>query len=77
MTETRTRDTPVHQLSRSGILAWVRATDPDGVAVKRSVRAATVVPLVFGLTHVLFADPQISLFGAFGSFSLLLLVSFP
>ncbi len=77
MTETETRDTPVHQLSWSGMTAWVRAKDPGGLAVKRSVRAAVVVPLVFGLTHVLFADAQISLFGAFGSFSLLLLVSFP
>ena len=77
MTETKTRDTPGHQLSWSGTVEWVRAQDPGGLAVKRSVRAAVVVPLVFGLTHVLFANAQISLFGAFGSFALLLLVSFP
>ncbi len=34
-------------------------------------------PPVFGLTHVLFSNPQVSLFGAFGSFALLLLVDFP
>ncbi|MGO9028431.1 MAG: FUSC family protein [Acidimicrobiales bacterium] len=35
------------------------------------------MPAVFALTHVLFSDPQVSLFGAFGSFALLLLVDFP
>jgi uncharacterized membrane protein YccC len=35
------------------------------------------MPSVFGLTHLLFSDPQVSLFGAFGSFALLLLVEFP
>jgi hypothetical protein len=35
------------------------------------------MPVVFGLTHLLFSDPQVSLFGAFGSFALLLLVDFP
>ena len=35
------------------------------------------MPGVFGLTHVLFSNPQVSLFGAFGSFALLLLVDFP
>jgi hypothetical protein len=50
--------------------------DPGLLAVKRSVRAAVVVPGVFGLTYALFSNPQISLFGAFGSFALLLLVDF-
>jgi uncharacterized membrane protein YccC len=36
-----------------------------------------VVSSVFALTHVLFSNPQVSLFGAFGSFALLLLVDFP
>jgi uncharacterized membrane protein YccC len=35
------------------------------------------MPSVFGLTHLLFSNPQVSLFGAFGSFALLLLVDFP
>ena len=54
-----------------------RAKDPGFLAIKRSIRAAVVMPIVFGLTHVLFSDPQVSLFGAFGSFALLLLVDFP
>jgi len=56
---------------------WVRKKDPDLLAVKRSVRAAVIMPTVFALTHVLFSNPQVSLFGAFGSFALLLLVDFP
>jgi len=56
---------------------WIGAKDPGLLAVKRSIRAAVIMPTVFGLTHVLFSNPQISLFGAFGSFALLLLVDFP
>jgi len=56
---------------------WVRHKDPGLLAVKRSVRAAITMPAVFGLTHVLFSDPQVSLLGALGSFALLLLVDFP
>jgi len=65
-----------HRL-RSNALGWVKAKDPDLLAVKRSVRAAAVMPSVFGLAHLLSANPQISLLGAFGSISLLLLVDFP
>jgi uncharacterized membrane protein YccC len=50
--------------------------DPDHLVVKRSVRAAVVVPSVFALSHELFSNPQVGLFGAFGSFALLLLVEF-
>ena len=61
----------------SGATGWIRAKDPGLLAVKRSVRAAVVMPLVFGLAHGLFANGQVSLFAAFGSFALLLLVDFP
>jgi uncharacterized membrane protein YccC len=56
---------------------WVTAKDPGLLAAKRSLRAAVVMPFVFGLTHLLFSNPQVSLFGAFGSFALLLLVDPP
>lgn len=62
---------------RPSLAGWMRKKDPDYLAVKRSVRAAVVMPAVFGLTHVLFSNSQTSLFGAFGSFALLLLVDFP
>ncbi len=55
---------------------WLRGRDPDGLAMKRSVRAAVVLPCAFGLAHLAFSDPQVSLFAAFGSFALLLLVEF-
>ena len=62
--------------ARRGLREWIRAKDPDHLAVKRSVRAAVVMPAVFGLAHVAFGNPQIDLFTAFGSFALLLLVDF-
>ena len=34
------------------------------------------MPLVFALAHAIFSNPQVALFGAFGSFALLLLVEF-
>jgi uncharacterized membrane protein YccC len=55
---------------------WIRAKDPDYLAVKRSVRAAVFMPGVFGLAYLVFPNPQVSLFAAFGSFALLLLVEF-
>jgi Fusaric acid resistance protein-like len=56
---------------------WVRAKDPDFLAIKRSARAAVVMPSVFAIAHVVSSNAQLSLFGAFGSFALLLLVDFP
>ncbi|MGP0029057.1 MAG: FUSC family protein [Acidimicrobiales bacterium] len=61
----------------SGAAGWIRDKDPDLTAVKRSVRAALVMPSVFAFAHLVFSNPQVSLFGAFGSFALLLLVDFP
>ena len=60
----------------AGVVGWLRSKDPDFLVVKRSVRAAIVMPSVFAITHVAFSDPQVSLFAAFGSFALLLLVEF-
>ncbi len=60
----------------SKVVDRVRAKDPGFLAVKRSVRAAVVLPSVFGLAHSLFSNPQVGLFAAFGSFGLLLLVDF-
>jgi len=56
---------------------WIRAHDPDLLAVKRSVRAAVVMPAAFGFAHLTVASGQTSLFAAFGAFALLLLVDFP
>jgi uncharacterized membrane protein YccC len=62
--------------AQTGIVGWVRSKDPDLLVVKRSVRAAVVIPGVFALAHETFSNPQVGLFGAFGSFALLLLVEF-
>ncbi len=55
---------------------WIRSKDPDLLVVKRSVRAAVVIPSVFAIAHAAFSDPQVGLFAAFGSFALLLLAEF-
>jgi uncharacterized membrane protein YccC len=60
-----------------GLGTWFNVKAPGRVPLTRSIRAAVIIPGVFGLTHVVFANPQVSLFGAFGSFALLLLVDFP
>ena len=57
-------------------MRWIRSKDPDLLVVKRSVRAAVIMPSVFALAHVAFSNAQVALFGAFGSFALLLLVEF-
>ena len=75
MTGTEETDLDSHWWARHA--RWVGTKDPGFLAVKRSIRAAVVMPMVFGLTHLLFSNPQVSLFGAFGSFALLLLVDFP
>jgi Fusaric acid resistance protein-like len=62
--------------ARRGPREWIRSKDPGYLAVKRSVRAAVVIPAVFGVAHAAFGNAQIDLFTAFGSFSLLLLVDF-
>ncbi len=62
--------------ARARVLRWIRSQDPDLLVVKRSVRAAVIMPLVFGLAHATFSNPQVALFGAFGSFALLLMVEF-
>src|ERR1700677_2854422 len=64
------------QMGWSGVTAWFRAKDPDLLAVKRSVRAAVFVPLVFGIAHLASPNAQLGLFAAFGSFALLLMVDF-
>jgi len=58
-------------------VARVKARDPELLVIKRSIRAAVVMPTVFALTHLVSTNPQVGLFGAFGSFALLLLVDFP
>jgi len=62
--------------ARRNVVGWWRSKDPDLLVTKRSIRAAVVMPSVFAIAHATFSDPQVGLFGAFGSFALLLLVEF-
>jgi uncharacterized membrane protein YccC len=73
---TNPTDTHTPAPARPLALHWIRSKDPDLLVVKRSVRAAVIMPAVFALTYVAFSNPQVALFGAFGSFALLLLVEF-
>lgn len=58
----------------SQAVGWIRTKDPGLLAVKRSARAAVIMPSAFGLAHLLFSNsPQVGLFAAFGSIALLLL----
>lgn len=47
-----------------------------GAALRRAIRAAIVIPVVFAFTDLVLADPTAALFAAFGSFSMLLYVDF-
>ena len=49
---------------------------PDLAALKSAARAAIVIPAVFALADKVIAQPQTSIFAAFGSFALLVLVEF-
>ncbi len=67
---------PAPSSARPGVRQWLRSKDPDLLVVKRSVRAAVVMPAAFAIAHAASSNPQVSLFAAFGSFALLLLVEF-
>jgi uncharacterized membrane protein YccC len=77
MTEGTSGLKSAHSRPWSDATVWIKAKDPGLQAVKGSVRAAVTMPLVFGLAHLFFSNPQVSLFGAFGSFALLLMVNVP
>ena len=49
---------------------------PDLAALKNAARAAIVMPATFAFAHYVIDNPQTSLFAAFGSFAMLVLVEF-
>jgi hypothetical protein len=55
-------------------VAFLRARDPGLLALKRSVRAAVVMPCAFAIGTTAAGDGQVALFAAFGSIALLLFV---
>jgi len=76
MTQAAAPSVPAPSRARPGVRQWLRSKDPDLLVVKRSVRAAVVMPAAFAIAHEASSNPQVSLFAAFGSFALLLLVEF-
>ncbi len=76
MTEVATAPTGTAPRAWEAPARWYRARDPALLALKRSVRAAVVMPSVFALAHFAFSNGQVGLFASFGSFALLLLVEF-
>jgi uncharacterized membrane protein YccC len=61
---------------RTKTLRRQATTVADWGAVKSAARAAIVMPAVFALADKVIGQPQTSLFAAFGSFALLVLVEF-
>lgn len=57
-------------------LQWLSSRDRDLAALRRSGRAAIVMPAMFALGDKVIANPAIATFAAFGSFAMLLLVDF-
>jgi hypothetical protein len=56
---------------------WLRAHDPSWYTLRRAARAAVVVPINFAIGSQLIGNAQVATFAAFGSFALLLFVTFP
>jgi len=57
-------------------LQWLSSRDRDLAALRRSGRAAIVMPAMFALGDKVIGNPSIATFAAFGSFAMLLLVDF-
>jgi uncharacterized membrane protein YccC len=76
MTDAAAPPVPAPVASSPAALRWLTSKDPDRLVVKRSVRAAIVIPSIFAIAHFAFSNSQVDLFAAFGSFALLLLVEF-
>jgi uncharacterized membrane protein YccC len=56
---------------------WLHARDPNWYTLRRALRAAVVVPVNFAIGSQLIGNAQVATFAAFGSFALLLFVTFP
>ena len=57
------------------LLRWLNAHDPGWFGVRRAVRAAVVVPVVFAIGSEVIGNAQLATFAAFGSFAMLLFVN--
>lgn len=53
---------------------WRELSGPRRHALIRAVRAAIVIPLTFGVAHLVLGDARAAVFAAFGGFALLILI---
>lgn len=61
---------------RVGVARWLSRHDPGYSAVRRAGRAAIAVPALFLLGSRVIGSADVALFGAFGSFAMLMFVDF-
>lgn len=61
----------------AAVLTRLRKADPNWYTFRRALRAAVVVPINFAVGSQLIGDARVATFAAFGSFALLLFVTFP
>jgi len=59
-----------------GLVSRLRKADPGLLGLKTATRAAICIPAVFAFTHQVIGNAQMSLFGAFGSFAILVFADF-
>ncbi|WP_426595118.1 FUSC family protein [Cellulomonas sp. McL0617] len=56
---------------------WLHRHDPEGYALHRAIRVALLTMVVLTITDVLIGDTEVTTFGVFGTFALLLFADFP
>jgi len=62
--------------TRLNLLEWLRTRDAGLSALRRSARAAIVMPTVFAIADLVIGRPTLAIFTAFGSLAMLLFVDF-
>ncbi len=62
--------------TRVNLLEWLRTRDAGLSALRRSARAAIVMPTVFAIADLVIGRPTLAIFTAFGSVAMLLFVDF-
>jgi uncharacterized membrane protein YccC len=62
--------------TRLNLLEWLRTRDPGLSALRRSTRAAIVMPTIFAIADLVIGRPTLAIFTAFGSVAMLLFVDF-
>ena len=56
---------------------WLRRHDPEGYALHRALRVTLLTMVVLALTDLVIGDAEVTTFGVFGTFAILLFADFP